>query len=136
MLLQVRGSGCHGGMSWLAKKEFHPETNDAYLVRRYENGSQLALVEPGGVGLAPLTVNTGPLGDLAPVVCLKDFYALKGRINHYLYDHPDDPPPRECLELMMTGIATVDGARAVGFDVGDLEEQLDTSLREIERRTS
>ena len=28
------------------------------------------------------------------------------------------------------------GARLVGFDVGDLEEDLDRSLREIERRTS
>lgn len=100
----------------------------------FENGSQIALVEPGGVAFAASTENTGPVRELPPVVCLKDFFTLKARIDHYLYNHPDEPPPAECLDLVMICIATLDGARVVGFDVGDLEGQLDTSLREIERR--
>jgi hypothetical protein len=36
----------------------------------------------------------------------------------------------------MICIATLDGARAVGFDVGDLEEELEKSLTEIERRSA
>jgi hypothetical protein len=36
----------------------------------------------------------------------------------------------------MICIAMLDGARAVGFNVGDLEEELDKSLRELEGRTS
>ena len=59
---------------------------------------------------------------------------LKQRVDHYLFDHPDDPPPRECLNLIMICIATLDGARAVGFDVGDLEGELEKSLAEVERR--
>jgi hypothetical protein len=37
--------------------------------------------------------------------------------------------------MMMICIATLDGARAVGFDVGDLEKELEKSLNEIEKRT-
>jgi hypothetical protein len=36
----------------------------------------------------------------------------------------------------MTSIAILDGARHVGFDVGDLEDELEKSLREIEQRVS
>jgi hypothetical protein len=38
--------------------------------------------------------------------------------------------------MIMICIATLDGARAVGFDVGDWEGELEKSLGEIERRTT
>jgi len=126
-------------LSWRDLKDFeekiHPETQDHYLVLLFENDTQIALVDHGGIAFAPSTENTGALRDLPPVVCLKDFFTLKGRVDHYLYDHPDEPP-RECLDLVMICIATLDGARAVGFDVGDLEGELEKSLNEIERRTA
>ena len=118
------------------EEKVHPETKDNYLVLLLENGTQIALVDPGGIAFAPSTENTGPLPDLPPVVCLKDFFTLKGRVDHYLYDHRDEPPPKEVLDLVMICIATLDGARAVGFEIGDLESQLEKSLKEIERRTS
>lgn len=137
-LLDV-ASGKTAHLSWLDVKAFeekvHPETQESYLVLLFENGAQIALVDPGGVAFAPSTENSGPIKDLPPVVCLGDFLTLQQRVDHYLYDHPDDPPPRECLDLMMICIATLDGARAVGFDVGDLEGRLEKSLNEIERRT-
>jgi hypothetical protein len=37
--------------------------------------------------------------------------------------------------MMMVCIATLDGARAVGFDIGDLEGELEKSLNEIDRRS-
>lgn len=127
-------------LSWRDVKAFeekvHPETNDAYVVLLLENGNQIALVDPGGVAFAPSEVNTGPLKDLPPVVCLKDFQTLKERVDHYLNVHKDDPPPKECLDLVMICIATLDGARSVGFNVADLEGELEKSLREIERKTS
>lgn len=116
--------------------KIHPETNEAYIVLLFEGGHQLALVDPGGIAFAPATENTGPLQNLPPVVCLRDFFTLKNRVDHFLYDHPDDPPPRECLDLVMICIATLDGARKVGFEVGDLEGELEKSLNEIERRKS
>jgi hypothetical protein len=133
-------SGKTIGLPWKELKAFeekvHPETKDDYLVLLFENGNQIALVDPGGVAFAPSTENTGPRPDLPPVVCLKDFFTLKGRLDHYLYDHPDEPPSKEALDLVMICIATLDGARAVGFEVGDLEGELEKSLKEIERRTS
>jgi hypothetical protein len=117
------------------EEKIHPETNDAYLVLLFEGDTQLALVDPGGIAFAPSTENSGPVPNLPPVVCLKDFFTLKGRVDHYLYDHPDEPPPRECLDLIMICIATLDGARKVGFDVDDLEGDLEKSLNEVERRT-
>ena len=136
-LLDV-ASGKSVPLPWPDLKAFeeriHPETKDTYLVLLFENGNQLALVDPDGVAFAPSEANTGPLRDLPPVVCLKDYHTLKQRIDHYLYAHQDEAPPRECLDLVMICIATLDGARAVGFDVGDLEGQLEKSLNEIERR--
>ena len=116
------------------EEKTHPETGDRYLVLLFENGKQIALVDPGGVAFAPSTENSGASRNLPAVVCLRDFFTLKQRIDHYLYDHPDDPPPRECLDLIMICIATLDGARAVGFDVGDLEAELERALNEVERR--
>jgi hypothetical protein len=118
------------------EEKVHPETGDRYLVLLFESGKQIALVDPGGVAFAPSTENSGAVSNLPPVVCLRDFRTLKQRVDHHLYDHPDEPPPRECLDLIMICIATLDGARAVGFDVGDLEGELEKALNEIERRTS
>jgi hypothetical protein len=138
MLLDV-ASGKNLKLSWHELDAFeektHPETGDRYLVLLFDNGQQIALVDPGGVAFAPSIENSGPVKDLPPVVCLRDVFTLKQRIDHYLYDHPDEPPPRECLDLIMVCIAILDGARAVGFDVADLEDELERSLNELERRT-
>jgi len=132
-------SGKRLKLDWSALPEcaekIHPETQEPYLVLLFDDGTQLALVDPGGVAFAPSTVHAGPVENLPAVVCLRDFLMLKERVDHYLYDHPDEPPPRECLNLIMICIATLDGARAVGFDVGDLEGELEKSLDEVERRT-
>lgn len=115
--------------------KLHPETGDQYLVLLLEKSRQIALVDPGGVAFAPSTENAGPAQGLPAVVCLRDFLTLKQRVDHYLYDHPDEAPPRECLDMIMICIAILDGARAVGFDVGDLEGELEKALSEVERRT-
>lgn len=137
VLLDV-ASGKRLKLDWSAlagfEEKIHPETNEPYLVFLFDDGTQLALVDPGGVAFAPATTNSGPVDNLPAVVCLRDYHLLKQRVDHYLYDHPDEPPPRECLNLIMICIATLDGARAVGFDVGDLEGELEKSLNEIERR--
>jgi hypothetical protein len=118
------------------EEKIHPQTQASYLVLLFEDGKQIALVDPGGVAFAPSFEHTGPLRDAPPVVCLKDFHTLKPRIDHFLYDHPDEPPPKETLDLVMLCIAILDGARAVGFDIADLEGELEKSLSEIERRTA
>jgi hypothetical protein len=138
VLLDV-ASGKRLKLNWAAlagfEEKVHPETQDPYLVLLFDDGTQLALVDPGGVAFAPSIANSGPVDNLPTVVCLHDFLMLKQRVDHYLYDHPDEPPPRECLNLIMICIATLDGARAVGLDVGDFEGELEKSLDEVERRT-
>lgn len=138
-LLDVE-SGKNLKLSWrdlaALEEKTHPETADRYLVLLFDDGKQIALVDPGGVAFAPSTENSGPVKELPPVVCLRDFLTLKQRVDHYIYDHPDEPPPRECLDMIMICIATLDGARAVGFDVGDLEGELEKCLNEVERRTT
>lgn len=116
------------------EEKMHPETGAPYLVFLLASGVQVVLVDPGGVAFAPSQVNTGPLPDAPQVVCLRDFGVLLQRVNHQLEAHPDDPVPREILDAVMLCLAVLDGARAVGFDVGDLEQALDASLRELERR--
>lgn len=138
MLLDV-ASGKRVNLPWRQLKAFeekiHPETKEPYLLFLFENGRQIALVDPGGVAFAPSIENSGPLENLPEVVCLRDFLTLKQRIDHFLDDHPDDAPPRECLDLIMICIATLDGAREVGFDVGDWEGELEKTLYEFERRS-
>ena len=117
------------------EEKIHPETGESYLVLMLEQGQQIALVDPGGVAFAPSTINSGPVQNLPAVVCLRDFFTLRQRVDHYLYEHRDEAPPRECLDLIMISIAILGGARAVGFEVGDLEGELEKSLRELEKRT-
>jgi hypothetical protein len=111
----------------------HPETGDDYLVLLLEDGLQIALVDPGGIAFAPSMENSGPIRGLPPVVCLRDFFTLKQRVDHYLHEHQNEPPPRECLDMLMICIAILDGARAVGFDVADLENELEKSLDGLEK---
>jgi hypothetical protein len=137
-LLDV-ASGKSVSISWgdltAFEEKTHPDTGDRYLVLLFESGRQIALVDPGGVAFAPVTQNSGPVQNIPAVVCLKDFFTLKQRVDHYLYEHPDEAPPRECLDLIMVCIAILDGARAIGFDVADLEGELEKSLNELERRS-
>ncbi|HEX7231380.1 MAG TPA: hypothetical protein VF452_13375 [Candidatus Binatia bacterium] len=116
-------------------EKIHSETGEPYLVLMFEPDRQIALVDPGGVAFAPSTTNSGPVQNLPAVVCLKDFLTLKERVDHYLYKHPNEAPPRESLDLVMICIAILDGARAVGFEIGDLEGDLEKSLNQLEKRT-
>jgi hypothetical protein len=111
----------------------HPETGDKYVVLLLEDGLQIVLVDPGGVAFAPSTENSGSVRGLPPVVCLRDFFTLKQRVDHYLHDHQDESPPRECLDMLMICIAILDGARAAGFDIADLETELEKSLDALEK---
>jgi hypothetical protein len=56
------------------------------------------------------------------------------RIEHELYEHLDRPPTRETLRILMMCIAILDGARAVGFEVGREEKRLEQHLAELEKR--
>jgi hypothetical protein len=115
------------------ERRVNPETQASYLALSWESGRQVALAEMG-VAFAPDLRNTGPLPELTEVVCFRDFYGLRDRLKHQLYGHREQEPTRDTVKLLMMCIAIVDGARAVGFEVGSEERELEVHLKELEKR--
>jgi hypothetical protein len=101
-----------------------------YLVLVFADGRQLALADVG-FAFAPSTVNTGPLPDLPPVLCFRDFRHLATGVEALLAEEGRE---REALAAVLVCIALLDGARAAGLPVGREERQLDALLRRLEER--
>jgi hypothetical protein len=119
-------------VAWLEERT-DTDTGRPYLALALGDGASLALADQG-LAFAPLTASTGPLPDLPRAVCHRDLQAAEGRLTHFLLDHPDEPPERGHLETFFFCLAVVDGARAVGFDVGPEERRLERILNELEVR--
>jgi hypothetical protein len=111
------------------------QTGAPYLLLVYEDGRQLALTQ-AGIGFEPSFVNTGPLEDLPPVTCWRDYQGLLDRLKHDLYGHPDQAPTRATVVLMMMCLAIIDGGRAAGFDVSREEREAEKHLQELEKRAA
>ncbi len=108
-------------------------TGRPYLVLVRDDGVQVALAD-AGIAFAPGTASTGPVPDLPDVVCLRDLASAEARLRHHLLDHPGEPVTGSHLALFLFCLAAVDGARAVGFDVGPEERRLERLLGEMEAR--
>jgi hypothetical protein len=119
-------------VAWLEERT-DADSERPYLALALGDGASLALADQG-LAFQPLTDSTGPLPGLPRAVCLRDLQAAEGRLTHFLLDHPDDPPERGHLEAFSFCLAVVDGARAVGFDVGPEERRLERILVEMEAR--
>ena len=119
-------------VAWLEERT-DADSGRPYLAVALGDGASLALADQG-LAFAPLTGSTGPLPGLPPAVCYRDLQAAEGRLTHFLVDHPEDPPERGHVETFRFCLAVVDGARAVGFDVGPEERQLERILDELEAR--
>jgi hypothetical protein len=104
-----------------------------YLALRRDDGVELALAD-AGVVFAPSTAATGPLEGVPGAVRLADLSAAEARLEHALHAHPDEPPDRGLVSLLLFCLAVVDGARAVGFDVSNEERRLEGLLGELEAR--
>jgi hypothetical protein len=114
----------------LEEKE-SPGSGGRYLVLRFENGRQLVLCH-AGFGFPPSFVNTGPLPGLPQVLSMRDFQTLLPRLAERV---PAAERRAEALDLVRLLIALLDGARAVGLDVGEEERALDGLLTALERTT-
>jgi len=104
-----------------------------FLAVRLDSGVEIAVADQG-IAFAPVTAGTGPLEGLPAAVCFRDLAAAEGRLEHFLRDHPDEPPGREHVALFLLCLAAVDGARAAGFDVTAEERRLERLLAELEAR--
>lgn len=109
------------------------QTGHPYLVLVREDGRQLVIAEVG-LCFAPATGASGPLPELPAVVCFRDLAQAEAQLVHFLEDHPEDRPDPGQVALFLFCVAVVDGARAVGFDVGDEERRLERILGELEAR--
>jgi hypothetical protein len=119
-------------VAWLEERT-DTDSGRPFLALALGDGTSLALADQG-LAFAPLTGSTGPLPGLPRAVCLRDLEAAEGRLTHFLLDHPGDPPDRGHLDTFFFCLAVVDGARAVGFEVGPEERRLERILHEIEAR--
>lgn len=109
------------------------QTRRPYVAIRRDDGVELALAD-AGIAFAPVTAATGPLDGLPGAVTFRDLAAAEGRLAHALDDHPDEPPDRGHVALLLFCLALVDGARAAGFEVSAEERRLERLLGDLEAR--
>jgi hypothetical protein len=119
-------------VAWLEERS-DADSGRPYLALALGDGASLGLADQG-LAFAPATGSSGPLPGLPRAVCLRDLQAAEGRLTHFLLDHPGDAPDRGHVEAFLFCLAVVDGARAVGFEVGPEERRLERILDEIEAR--
>ncbi len=112
--------------------EIHEKRNKitgvAYPILVFENGEQLAVTDIG-FGFAPSFASAGEVPGAPEVVSFGDFQKLFVEAQRAA----EDPARRrDALDLMMVCITIVDGARAIGFEVGPEEDRLERMLRRLE----
>lgn len=96
-----------------------------------KDGRAFALADVG-IAFAPVFTNTGALEELPPAVCWSDFRTMVTQLKVDLYGLPG--PDAGTVRVLMCCLAIVDGARAIGFEVGPEELELEWHLKELERR--
>ncbi len=104
-----------------------------YLALRRDDGVEIALAD-AGIAFPPITAATGPIAGLPPAVCFRDLATAERQLEHFLEAHPGEPPERTHAALLLFCIATIDGARAAGFDVAVDERRLERTLEALEAR--
>ena len=108
----------------------NPERAAPYLVLVFHDGRQVALADVG-FAFAPSIASTGPLPDLPPTFCFRDFRHLQQGIEALLSEEGRE---REAVAAVLLAIALLDGAKVVGFEVGREERALSGLLKRLEER--
>jgi hypothetical protein len=110
------------------ERRTNPLRAHPYLALSLEDGRQLALADVG-FAFAPSLRNAGPLDELPPTVCFADLSKLLAGFDALL---ATGGRQGEAVQAFLAGIAIVDGARDVGFDVGREERALERRLQQLE----
>jgi hypothetical protein len=108
------------------------DTGEGYLLIVYDDGRQLALAQ-AGIAWPPDPRNLPVPLALPPVVCWRDFHNVANQAGHVVEAHPDEPPSREVLHMLLYCIALLDGARAIGFETAREEQRIEGYLDRVER---
>lgn len=104
------------------------QENESYVIVLLNHGKQLILCKQG-FAFAPDFTNTGDLQLPNQVYCMRDFYYLFESANALLVHHDRR---REILDVLMSLIAILDGARGVGLEIGTEEQTLQRLLNQLE----
>ena len=100
-----------------------PQTGSSYLRIQLADGRRLALASMGFV-FAPSFASTGEVADCPPTASFADFEKLFRHLAHLVEDHHEGHE-QEALQVFMVLLAFLDGARAIGLDVGPEERKLE-----------
>lgn len=108
----------------------HPQGLPVYLNLIFDNGLEVVLTH-AGLAFAPHFENTGFIKDAPEAICMSDY----DRLLHSLRSLMDDDQRRnEAILVFQLLISILDGARAIGFDIGREEEILDKLFTEFEQK--
>jgi len=107
----------------------NPQTHEKYLNLLFDNGIEVVLFL-AGVGFSPNFANTGPIPDAPPVSCMEDYFRLLGDLTSIV---KESDRKNDAILLFNILISILDGAKAVGLDVGREEEELDKYLSQFEK---
>jgi hypothetical protein len=102
--------------------------NENYLVLMMESGQQLVMA-PQGFAFPPDFTNTGPLPLPSQVYCTRDYQDLFEKLK---WVSGEAERRREALDLVMTLIALLDGARGAGLEVDQETRAVEAILKQLE----
>ncbi len=106
----------------------HPQGFADYLNLVFADGRQIVLCH-AGLAFSPSFVSTGPLPDAPPVSCLADYHKLLKTLKELM---SEDSHKGEILTLFNVLLSILDGAREIGLDISQEEEDLDKLLQKFE----
>lgn len=108
----------------------HPQGLPAYLNLVFDNGLEVVLTH-AGLAFTPQFQNTGFIKDAPEAVSMSDYDRLLQNLR-FLMD--DEQRRNEAILLFQLLISILDGARAIGFDIGREEEVLDKLFTDFEQK--
>ncbi|MEQ8275525.1 MAG: hypothetical protein RMA76_33285 [Deltaproteobacteria bacterium] len=119
----------YGQVDWVQEAR-SPQTQTRYLRVSLDDGRSFALA---GIGIvfAPSFVATGPLAECPPTASFRDFEKLYRHVSHVVDEHHEGHE-LEALQVFMVLLAFLDGARAIGLDVGEEERRMEPILEKLE----
>lgn len=109
------------------REQKNPQGFGTYLNLILGHGAELVLCT-AGFAFCPSFTSTGPLPDAPPVTCMTDYTNLLANLHGLI----NESRKKEAVLLFPVLISILDGAKAIGLDVGLEEENLDKLLTSFE----
>ncbi len=134
LMLEEVTSGKRLGLTYGQIKQWRRHANAEglidYLNIVFEDNREVILCH-SGFAFAPISVDPEIIGnDLPPVVCLQDYGRIQQHLEH-LHQHPESR--LESIKTLMILLSILEGARQIGFDIGEEERSAEHYLEALEK---